>query len=338
MQAGFDEDTHGPPAPYTQEPLNPQPASRRHQRPLSGSSIADRHDGDRPDRHPVPVDAVISISRAATSMRRAPSVTSSSNTNDVRSPPSASSSHASSDIRRNLFPAGQTRGAIHSGLEGYAALFLDPVIHNIRLYLWSVLEWVQGDCAGEATITSLDQAATDLAHFVLALREVPTANAPTTGNYRAFGLAGVDADFRDWLASVPDYISIHLWSSRYGTHVSRRRMVFATFLGSHRSEQQGHTLIARDGRLEAVIDWEGCTVGDPSVDHLAAWAAFALGDSRETFRIASGASKDTWFRAMGWVLFMSVTAIPDYTDTNPTFARQARRALDEIVVDYPEHT
>ncbi|MGA7303271.1 MAG: phosphotransferase, partial [Rhodothermales bacterium] len=64
---------------------------------------------------------------------------------------------------------------------------------------WSVLEWVQGDCAGEATITSLDQAATDLAHFVLALREVPTANAPTTGNYRAFGLAGVDADFRDWL-------------------------------------------------------------------------------------------------------------------------------------------
>ncbi|MGA7269478.1 MAG: hypothetical protein WB239_00220, partial [Acidimicrobiia bacterium] len=42
-------------------------------------------------------------------------------------------------------------------------------------------------------------AATDLAHFVLALREVPTANAPTTGNYRAFGLAGVDADFRDWL-------------------------------------------------------------------------------------------------------------------------------------------
>ncbi len=41
---------------------------------------------------------------------------------------------------------------------------------------------------------------------------------------------------------------------------------------------------------------------------------------------------------MGWALFMSVAAIPYYSETNPTFAGQARRALDEIIEDYAQHT
>jgi aminoglycoside phosphotransferase (APT) family kinase protein len=103
------------------------------------------------------------------------------------------------------------------------------------------------------------------------------------------------------------------------------------------TDLRGDNLIAEHGRLAAVIDWEGCTVGDPSADHLAAWWLFD-GASRETFRIASGAGKDTWLRAMGWTLFMSVAAIPYYTETNPTFAGQARLALDEVFDDYAEHT
>jgi aminoglycoside phosphotransferase (APT) family kinase protein len=96
-------------------------------------------------------------------------------------------------------------------------------------------------------------------------------------------------------------------------------------------------MIARDGRLAAVIDWEGCTVGDPSADHLAAWWLFDA-ESREAFRTASRADKETWLRAMGWALFMSVAAIPCYATTNPAFASQARHALNEILEDQSDHT
>lgn len=199
---------------------------------------------------------------------------------------------------------------------------------------WSILEWVEGQPADATTLDNLDQAAIDLGEFVQSLRKFPTANAPTGGNYRAFGLAGVDDDFRDWLEMLPDDIDRSRVETIWETCIS----VDEWGMGPCwvHTDLRGDNLIARDGRLVAVIDWEGCTVGDPSADHLAAWWLFD-GNSRETFRTASGATKDTWFRAMGWALFMCVAAIPYYSETNPTFAGQARRAMDEILDDYAQH-
>lgn len=200
---------------------------------------------------------------------------------------------------------------------------------------WSVVEWVEGEPAGDATLDSLDQAATDLGEFVQALRRVSTANAPTGGNYRAFGLARVDDDFRDWLAKLPDDIDRFqvesIWESCLSVGEWDLKPSWV------HTDLRGDNLVVRDGSLVAVIDWEGCTVGDPSADHLAAWWLFD-GNSRETFRVASGANRDTWFRAMGWALFMSVAAIPYYSATNAIFAGQARRALDETIDDYAQHT
>ena len=99
----------------------------------------------------------------------------------------------------------------------------------------------------------------------------------------------------------------------------------------HGDLQPGN-LIARDGDLVAVIDWEGCTVGDPSSDLLAAWWLFEA-DSRETFRSATGAATEEWRRAKGGALFMAIAAIPYYADANPGFASSARKALQEVLAD-----
>lgn len=199
---------------------------------------------------------------------------------------------------------------------------------------WSVLEWVEGAAADEFTVTSLDQAANQLGEFVVALREVPTTGAPTNGNYRAFGLANVAAGLHDWVAKLPDDIDrsrvTSVWDRCLSVGELEARPSWA------HTDLRGDNLIARGGEVVAVIDWEGCTVGDPSADHLAAWWLLD-GKSRETFRVASKADQDSWFRAMGWALFMSVAAIPYYVDTNPAFVRQARRALDEIFDDYEDH-
>ncbi len=199
---------------------------------------------------------------------------------------------------------------------------------------WSVLEWIEGVPATESTIADLGQAATELGEFVVALRGVATDGAPEGGNYRAFGLSKVDADFRMWVAELPEDIDqsrvIETW--RLCTSAGRWDGQPSWL----HSDLKGDNMIARDGSLVAVIDWEGCTVGDPSADHLAAWWLFDA-DSRETFRTAARADRDTWFRAMGWALFMSVAAIPYYTGTNPAFASQARQALQAILEDQADH-
>ena len=160
---------------------------------------------------------------------------------------------------------------------------------------WSVLEWIEGALANESTIDNLNRAAEALGEFVVALREVSTQGAPTDGNYRAFGLANVDARFRNWAKELPldiDRTAVNrVWERCLSVGEWERRPSWL------HTDLRGDNLVAAGGQVAAVIDWEGCTVGDPSADHLAAWWLFDA-DSRDSFRVASRADKDTWFRAM----------------------------------------
>ncbi len=195
---------------------------------------------------------------------------------------------------------------------------------------WSVLDWIEGSTADPANLGNLREAAAALAEFVVALRRVPTDRAPEGGNYRAFGLAKVDQDMNQWVEQLPDDIDrkpIHdVWG---GCLAAGEWNGPPTWL---HSDLRGDNLIARDGALVAVIDWEGCTVGDPSADYLSAWWLFDA-DSRDVFRSAAKAETSDWMRAKGWALLMAVAAIPYYTDTNPAFAAQARTALAQILSD-----
>lgn len=195
---------------------------------------------------------------------------------------------------------------------------------------WSVLGWTEGETASQATLHDLDAAAAALGEFVVALQDVPIDGAPQVGSYRAFGLQRVDGDLRRWVGQLPNDIDgaavIAAWEEclSAGEWMDPPRWLH--------SDLRGDNLIAHDGALVAVIDWEGCSVGDPSVDYLAAWWLFA-GASRETFRVASGACRADWLRAKGWALYMAVAAIPYYHETNPAFAGQARVALHQILTD-----
>jgi aminoglycoside phosphotransferase (APT) family kinase protein len=192
------------------------------------------------------------------------------------------------------------------------------------------LGWIEGEAADRSTLQDLHAAASALGEFVVELRRCPTGGAPQDGNYRAFGLANADADMRRWVDELPDDIDsravLGVWESCLSVGEWRGPPMWL------HSDLRGDNLIANDGRLVAVIDWEGCTVGDPSADYLAAWWLFD-GDSRETFSRASHAEQADWLRAKGWALHMAVGAIPYYAETNPTFVVQARAALAEILGD-----
>jgi aminoglycoside phosphotransferase (APT) family kinase protein len=91
-------------------------------------------------------------------------------------------------------------------------------------------------------------------------------------------------------------------------------------------------LLARDGRLHAVIDFGGVGVGDPAADLIAAWAVFGRA-GRAVYRAALAADAGTWERARGYALHQAALIIPYYRATNPGFVALARRTVAAILAD-----
>ena len=61
-------------------------------------------------------------------------------------------------------------------------------------------------------------------------------------------------------------------------------------------------LLARDGRLSAVIDFGCCAAGDPSCDLVLAWVFFA-DESRAAFRSLVNVDEAGWARGRAWALW-----------------------------------
>jgi aminoglycoside phosphotransferase (APT) family kinase protein len=195
---------------------------------------------------------------------------------------------------------------------------------------WSVLSWIDGQNATRAALSDLHSAARQLGEFVIAIRRLPTEGAPDD-NYRGRGLSNVDTDVRQRIDQLPDSYDraaiLDVWQACVSAPDWKGQPTW--FHG----DLYSNNLIARDGRLVAVIDFEGCSAGDPSIDLIAAWSLFDQ-SSRRTFRDAVDPDEPQWMRGKGWALFVGVSAIPYYRDTNPAFAELASRAIDEILQDW----
>ncbi|GAA3440060.1 hypothetical protein GCM10018954_096820 [Kutzneria kofuensis] len=89
-------------------------------------------------------------------------------------------------------------------------------------------------------------------------------------------------------------------------------------------------MVARDGRLAAVIDFGTLAVGDPACDLIAAWGFLPAG-ARDQFRKLLAVDDATWARGRVWGLTSILPSRADLTD--PARAAHARQALTEIVED-----
>jgi aminoglycoside phosphotransferase (APT) family kinase protein len=194
-------------------------------------------------------------------------------------------------------------------------------------YPWGVVQWLPGDLA---TLDRLDdpvQAALDLAAFVKALQRIDPAGGPE--HHRGLpvrlreeevriGLAGlrgeVDADAvaEAWnrVLAAPDHVGPPVW-----------------FHG----DLSCLNLLAREGKLCAVIDWGTCGVGDPAIDAMIAWSLFPT-DARRAYRDALGVDDATWERGKGWVL-PGVFGIVYYRDTNPELVANVIKAIEAVLAE-----
>ncbi len=197
---------------------------------------------------------------------------------------------------------------------------------------WSVYRWLEGESVATGRVADLEQCAVALAQFLTALQRVDSSGGPPPGPHNFFRggpLTTYDADTRRAAAALGGVIDpgavTAVWEAALG----------ATWHGPpvwvHGDVSAGN-LLAREGRLSAVIDFGGMGVGDPACDTVIAWTLFA-GESREAFRAALAVDDATWARGRGWALWKGLITLAEYIDTDPLKAEEARRVIGEVLRD-----
>lgn len=199
-------------------------------------------------------------------------------------------------------------------------------------YPWSVLPWIDGEAATRGSLAdrALDPvtAAVDLADFLKALQAVDPADAPPPSG-RGLPITVRDAEVREAVAELGPALDaeavLAVWDRVMETPPWPGAPVWI------HSDLQGGNLIARAGRLRAVIDFAP-RAGDPAVDLLPAWNLFD-GEAREAFRTALGVDDATWERGRGWALSVALVALPYYTrlGTNPRIVDDSWHDIGEIL-------
>ena len=88
-------------------------------------------------------------------------------------------------------------------------------------------------------------------------------------------------------------------------------------------------LLLRNGKLAAVLDFGGLSVGDPTVDLVVAWEVLDP-PARELFRRQLGVDDATWLRGRAWAL--SITLMIWYYWTTMPQRRASRMTVGRNVL------
>lgn len=206
---------------------------------------------------------------------------------------------------------------------------------DVYPWRWSIYRWLEGDTAAIARIADLDDFATSLAQFLIALQHIDTTDGPLAGPhncYRGGPLTTYDSETRKAIAALKGKIDVDAATEVWETALA------TTWHGSplwvHGDVSTGNLLI-KEGKLSAVIDFGGLGVGDPACDLVIAWNFFR-GPSRKTFRALLPLDEGTWARGRAWALWKALIVYAGLSGTNPLEVENSRRVIDEVLADPSE--
>jgi aminoglycoside phosphotransferase (APT) family kinase protein len=198
---------------------------------------------------------------------------------------------------------------------------------------WSVVPWLEGEDLTASPDLDPERLASDLGGFVRALRAIDATGAPAPVDDldRGVPLGNRDAATREALARLRDDLDVGAvaaaWEAALAAPPWDRPPTWI------HGDLQGGNLLARDGRLRAVIDFGCLGAGDPACDLLGAWQLFDAA-GRERFREAVDVDDATWARGRGWALSVALIYLPYYRHSNPAGIAIARGVIDEVLADH----
>ena len=179
-------------------------------------------------------------------------------------------------------------------------------------------------------IRDLNEFATALADFLIALQRIDTTDGPRPGPhnfYRGGSLTTYDAEVRQAIAVLEDRLD-----TKAATEVWD--MALKTTWGHppvwlHGDVSAGNLLI-QEGRLRAIIDFGMVGVGDPACDLSVAWTLFG-GESRRAFRAMLPLDTGTWARGRAWTLWKALIVAAGLAETNAVEAARPGSVIDEVL-------
>jgi aminoglycoside phosphotransferase (APT) family kinase protein len=191
---------------------------------------------------------------------------------------------------------------------------------------WSVVPWFEGDDAAVAEPTDWVDTTERLAGFLTALHRPAPADAPVS-SYRAVPLPERAELLRAGLERLGDTVDQPrieaLWAVLAATSPWPGPPVWV------HGDLHPRNIVLRDGRLAAIVDFGDLTAGDPAVDLSVAWF-WLPGGLRGRLRAAyGGGDDDTWQRAKGWALALSIAHLGGDARVIPL----GRQALAAVLAD-----
>jgi aminoglycoside phosphotransferase (APT) family kinase protein len=198
---------------------------------------------------------------------------------------------------------------------------------------WSVCRWLEGENATLERLADPREAATALAGFIAALQRIDAVDGPLPDEHnsaRGVPLAMRDGETRAAIESLRGTLN-----TRAAMRAWEAALEAAAWAGPpvwiHGDLHSGN-LLARQGRLSAVIDFGCLGVGDPACDVMVAWTLLTA-ESRSAFRAALSVDDATWTRDRGWALSVALIALPYYRGINADIVARAERTIGEVLAD-----
>ena len=198
-------------------------------------------------------------------------------------------------------------------------------------YPWSVYRWIDGENLAEHPVADEGHTAISLGRFVAALHRTDVSGAPRA--VRDGHVSVLDDRVRGEINDLgaDGTIDAGLVTAAWQDALTAPARTSPPAL--IHADLHPANLLARDGRLAAVIDFGCLGVGDPAVDLLPAWALLTR-QTRDLFRAEAGADDATWTRGRGWALGLGLGAACYYRATNPVLAAIGRHSIEEAIADW----
>jgi aminoglycoside phosphotransferase (APT) family kinase protein len=194
---------------------------------------------------------------------------------------------------------------------------------------WSVVRWIEGEHPEVVDPrTAVDRRREDLANDLAAVLQALQQTAVPAGAvddpslrwYRGEPLARMDQVTRDNIErcrSLADFgfdldAAERIWDEAMALPGAAQRATPRWYHGDLAAEN----LLVQDGRLTAVLDFGGLSVGDPTVDLVVAWEILDP-PARERLRRQLGVQDAAWLRGRAWALCITLmiwyywTTMPD---------------------------
>ncbi|WP_338671917.1 aminoglycoside phosphotransferase family protein [Streptomyces sp. SCSIO 30461] len=206
---------------------------------------------------------------------------------------------------------------------------------------WSVYRWIDGAEPGPDTVRDWAAFGADLAAFVRELHGVDLMGAARAGGlswYRGGGLKPCDewvgGSFDDCRVIVGAELDIDVLERLWRAALSLPEPGAGRQVWLH-GDLKPSNLLVRSGRLHAVIDFGGLSVGLPDAEHATVWDLPP--QARQAYWDAMGLDEVAWTRARAWAVAVGVSGIAYYGGKFPAFVAECRARLQAILTDAAMH-